>query len=448
MAEFAKRAEVTVSTMGKVHNPDGSGVPAISKKNKAPAPPPSPVANKKLIGEPPKNIYRRETDHETKVKEEGSSRRNITRKKNDGAAAGGNYDSRNKKQGGAGKGKWMEALDGSDSLPLDMDKDDPLYDDSIMDGAVLVSSDNTEGNAQATGYDHVVNKKVYGPMLTLPEFKIRVSEALQEYFDSGDDLEVIRCIRELKCAEYHPEVVKRAVSISLDKTSREKELISRLLSVLHPEPLTDENIADGFELLIESLDDLSIDAPDAKGIVGAFLARAVVDEVLPPAFLSNRTGVVIEGAVRLLSREHCGVRLEKVWGPGDGRPVSELKVVMDQLLKEYLLSRELDEAARCIREMNSSHFHHELVKRGVTAAMEEHESTTSLDAMAALFAFLVENAIVSETQIIKGLRRLHSIVDDLKLDIGPKVPEMLKEFEGMLEKMEVVPKDYAVVKDT
>ena len=94
----------------------------------------------------------------------------------------------------------------------------------------------------------------------------------------------------------------------------------------------------GFELLLDSLDDLCIDCPDAKSMVGSFLARAVVDEVLPPAFLSNRNNShpgdeVVEKAVGLLSREHCTARLEHVWGPGDGRPVAELKDVMDQLLE-------------------------------------------------------------------------------------------------------------------
>ena len=76
--------------------------------------------------------------------------------------------------------------------------------------------------------------------------------------------------------------------------------------------------------------------------MGSFLARAVVDEVLAPAFLSNRNNThpgdsVVEKAVSLLSREHCTARLEKVWGPGDGRPVSELKDIMDQLLKVSLV---------------------------------------------------------------------------------------------------------------
>ena len=138
----------------------------------------------------------------------------------------------------------------------------------------------------------------------------------------------------------------------------------------------------------------------------------------------------------LLSREHCTARLEKIWGPGDGRPVSELKEVIDQIVEEYLLSRELDEAARCIREMNAPHFHHELVKRGVKIAMEKdgsdyvQSSSSSLDAIAALFSFLVSNSIVSEYQVAKGVNRLHKVIKDIQLDV-PAASMMLEEFQKM-----------------
>lgn len=185
-------------------------------------------------------------------------------------------------------------------------------------------------------------------------------------------------------------------------------------------------------------------------MVASFLARAVVDEVLPPKFLSDQNNdrpgdPVIEKAVGLLSREHCNARLEKVWGPGDGRPVAELKQEMDQLLQEYLMSRELDEAARCVKELEAPHFHHELVKRGVKIAMEldgnavnktsgegPHHELSNMDAMAALFGFLVRNAIISEYQVTKGVRRLHTLLPDLTLDV-PAAPKLLKEFEAMAE---------------
>ena len=195
-------------------------------------------------------------------------------------------------------------------------------------------------------------------------------------------------------------------------------------------------------------------------MVACFLARAVVDEVLPPAFLSQENNerpgdAVIARAIGLLNREHSTARLEKIWGPGDGRPVQELKQDMDQLLQEYLASRELDEAARCVKELDAKHFHHELVKRGVVCAMEQdgakhaallaanggdddvtteangksHE-LSNLDAMSALFGFLVRNAIVSDNQVKKGVVRLHQLLDDIQLDV-PSAPALLESFEAM-----------------
>jgi programmed cell death protein 4 len=178
-------------------------------------------------------------------------------------------------------------------------------------------------------------------------------------------------------------------------------------------------------------------------MVASFLARAVVDEVLHPAFMSEQNNsrpgdCVVEKAVGLLSREHCTARLERVWGPGDGRPVEDLKNDMDQLLQEYLLGRELDEAARCVKELAAPHYHHELVKRGVFAAMEldgkkgvvETNTNSNMDAMAALFGFLVRNVIVSENQVKKGLDRLHKILPDLSLDV-PEASNLLAAFERL-----------------
>ncbi len=113
-------------------------------------------------------------------------------------------------------------------------------------------------------YDPNEGRVVYGPMLTLSEFKLQVHQNLEEYFDSCDTDEVIRSIEELKCREYHANVVKKAISISLDKHPRERELVSRLLTCLHPTPLSDKDMEEGFEILLDSLDDLVTDVPDAQ----------------------------------------------------------------------------------------------------------------------------------------------------------------------------------------
>lgn len=93
-------------TQGKVHNPTGEGVKAISSQAKNLAAKHKAKADEESgEGKPgPQRHHHIHTseEHDTKVKEVGSARRNITRKKSDGAAAGGHYNSRNKKQGGHG----------------------------------------------------------------------------------------------------------------------------------------------------------------------------------------------------------------------------------------------------------------------------------------------------------------------------------------------------------
>ena len=61
----------------------------------------------------------------------------------------------------------------------------------------------------------------------------------------------------------------------------------------------------------------------------------------------------------LLSIRHGSARLEKVWGPSAGE-TSELKRAVRMLVKEYFLSNDAAEAARCVRELNVPHFHHEV----------------------------------------------------------------------------------------
>ena len=242
-------------------------------------------------------------DHATRNIEEGSSRRNITRKKTDPVATG-RYDSRNKKQGGAGKGKWLEPMDGSDHAAIELDKNDPLYvaeEDADPSSYILSSSDAANelraSGASPSAYDESNDKAVYGPMLTLSEFKIRVSDAVREYFDSSDADEVVRCIDEMKCRDYHPEVVKRAISLGLDAGPRERELISRLLACLHPNPLTDEEMEVGFQVLLDSIEDLVIDIPDAK------VRNYAVNQTLPsectPSKLTQALPILIHFYNRL-----------------------------------------------------------------------------------------------------------------------------------------------------
>lgn len=43
----------------------------------------------------------------------------------------------------------------------------------------------------------------------------------------------------------------------------------------------------GFQTLLDDLDDLALDTPEAYEYLGKFIARAIADDCLPPAFVAN-----------------------------------------------------------------------------------------------------------------------------------------------------------------
>lgn len=233
--------------------------------------------------------------------------------------------------------------------------------------------------------------------------------------------------------------------MSLDKGDKERELVSRLFSALYPDILSSNTIGKGFERLFEIADEIEKDVPTAKSAITIFLARAVVDEVLPPSFLAdsvvcNLGGEMVEHAKIMLSQDHAGAKLERSWGPGDGRPVEDMKVAVDQILQEYLLSGDVEEASRCLFEMRVPHFFHEIVKRAVINALDEDEAKQIQ--MSALLDTLTAKETLSTAQAVRGFNRLYLLLPDLVLDT-PSAGQMLKSFTLRAVKSGVLPPNYA-----
>jgi MA3 domain len=267
------------SIQGKVHNPTGQGVKAVSTQACAKA---AKVATATLAsssssstgGGGDTNVAEDVSGvdtHETKTKEGNAARRNITRKKTADKDSG-NFNSAHKKQGGHGKGQWKEVMDPSyanDEIAID--EDDPIFDAAEDSNKYILTSSGADGtvsggvvDGDARGIDPGTSKAIYGPILTLQEFKFQLAECFKEYFDSCDADEVIRTLQELKCPEYHLHIAKKAISLALDNGPRERELMSRLLTCLHPTPLSMSDMELSFVALLDSLDELCKDVPDAN----------------------------------------------------------------------------------------------------------------------------------------------------------------------------------------
>lgn len=103
-----------------------------------------------------------------------------------------------------------------------------------------------------------------------------------------------------------------------------------------------------------------------------------------------------------------------------------MKVAVDQLLQEYLLSGDMEEAIRCICELHAPLFAHEVVKRAVINSLDK--SAEKQLQMSKLLANLAKNEIVSVVQAEKAFQRLEAALPDLTLDT-PSAKKVVEEFQ-------------------
>ncbi|KAL3824923.1 hypothetical protein ACJIZ3_020952 [Penstemon smallii] len=318
---------------------------------------------------------------------------------------------RAKKDGAGGKGTWGKLLD-TDGESF-IDHNDPNYDSG------------------EEPYD-LVGATVSDP---LDEYKKAVVSLIEEYFSTGDVEVAVSDLRELGSSEYHPYFVKRLVSIAMDRHNKEKEMASVLLSALYADVINPAQISRGFFMLLESADDLAVDILDAVDVLALFVARGVVDDILPPAFITRARKMLPETSKGFevlqtaeksyLSAPHHAELVERRWGGSTHLTVDEVKKKIADILREYVESGDTSEACTCIRQLGVSFFHHEVVKRALVLAMEIQ---TAEPLILKLLKEAADEGLISSSQMVKGFGRLAESLDDLALDI----PSAKKKFESLV----------------
>lgn len=134
----------------------------------------------------------------------------------------------------------------------------------------------------------------------------------------------------------------------------------------------------------------------------------MADDCVPPKYVTSPDNVdqlneyalaALKRADALLSLKQGWAHLDNIWGKGGAlRPVKNITKQMTLLLKEYISSRDFDEAARCLRALQVPHYHHELVYEAVLMAMESVNQQTE-EAMCTLLKAMDEACLVLPAQM-------------------------------------------------
>lgn len=271
--------------------------------------------------------------------------------------------------------------------------------------------------------DHTGEVEVETNFFNPEEFQRNCNLLIAEYFSNGEAEEVLNRLYEYEIpTKHHSDFVENLVLAAMDKNDPQRELASVLLSEVYNNPITPEEISNGMIKLLEKADDAKLDIPQFSFHLSRFIARAVADDILPPAFfnkeISGEGKNILQEAKSLWELPHGLSRLASIWQDGGGlRPVMLLSKKMKVILEEYLTSHDIDEARRCLKELEVPHFHHEFVYQGIVFAMdgspnqERHEKYI-LD----LFKSMTESADLLQDQMEIGVERIFKDVTDIHLD--------------------------------
>jgi len=319
-----------------------------------------------------------------------------------------------KKGGGGGKGTWgIGGLDDLKAVSI-AGPGDPNYD----------SED--EANEEV----FIVKTIVTNPNEVL----------IQDYLASGDIEEILKALKELRIEPiHHFEFVKKALMIAMEKQAYERELISKLLLAIYNVAVTPERIVEGFQATLDVLDDALLDTPYAVDILSKFIARAIFDEVIAPSFLNNASAITttsekcINLSHSLVNQPFRSDRLVHIWGAGELKSVKRLKEETKLIFEEYLMSGDITEVERSVRELNVPHFHPQLVKQALRLAITKENVEERKTILELISHLSLRSDLITSYDITMGFDSSIGSLEDWKLDV-PNAKNLLLECLSIAKK--------------
>ncbi|WZZ04270.1 hypothetical protein YC2023_090191 [Brassica napus] len=90
---------------------------------------------------------------------------------------------------------------------------------------------------------------------------------------SGDKKEAFRCIKGLKVPFFHHEIVKRALIMAMERQKAQVKLLDLLKEAVQVGLINTTQVTKGFSRIIGSVEDLSLDIPEARSVLQSFFEK-------------------------------------------------------------------------------------------------------------------------------------------------------------------------------
>nr|CAD1825023.1 unnamed protein product [Ananas comosus var. bracteatus] len=186
-----------------------------------------------------------------------------------------------------------------------------------MPGMPGLDTDNWEVPRSNIYSDPPSEKPLAAPKQDPDELHKKTVALLEEYFHIRILEEALQCVEELNSPEHHPEVVKEAINLALDKGSACIDPLVGLLQFLFTKNVLElRDLGTGCLLYGSMLDDIGIDLPKApvyfgevmgKLILAGGLSFKVVEEILKKVEDERFREAIFDAVVKSIEANPSGL---------------------------------------------------------------------------------------------------------------------------------------------
>ncbi|OEH73707.1 MA3 domain-containing protein [Cyclospora cayetanensis] len=306
------------------------------------------------------------------------------------------------------------------------------------------------------------NIVVQAAVRQMQEFKAALAEFLEDVFESEGVQEAELFLNAQDKPLCQHEFVVKLVVASYSKAPRDRELASNILDRLYGKTLKPDDLQVGFSRLVGAVDDLALDVPQAHDFLTKSLARGVVDELLPPAFLGDRYrlhfgGVggmqVLKKAQKWLCEQPgkaASERFRKIW-TGTDPTMREARIFKHELkacIRKYLDTLDAAEAAKTIIDMNlAPDQDSEVVRKAYIFSMERSKDPEqAAQAVVGLLEQLQALGELDQECIIQGLAQIRDLLPDIELDV-PNAQQKICYMVAASRNKGLLPADYVFAEE-
>eukprot|EP01068_Selenidium_serpulae_P007747 Selendium_serpulae@DN4793_c0_g1_i6.p3 len=145
--------------------------------------------------------------------------------------------------------------------------------------------DERDPNYNSESDEAGVEYTCYIPPITVQQFTDAVTPEINEFFRITESGETVSALQSLGHPEYHDLLVVLFVKKALDRSDEVQRATAELLTVLvDAHVVSKQQLAWGFEKLIQTAENLYTDVPDVYDRLMSFFDCAIDDQLIPPNF--------------------------------------------------------------------------------------------------------------------------------------------------------------------